>query len=88
MHKGTVPHIVSGDGDSAKTPIEFPPCDRETRIAAERAYITGRFGPEDIDWTLGAHFSRPDFISHWQIKLPGGDTNSVYFDASVSLEDE
>jgi hypothetical protein len=88
MHKDTVPHIVSGDGNSVKTPIEFSPCGRETRIAAERAYITDRFGLEGIDWTRGPHFSRQDMISHWMIELAGGVTHSVYFDASVSLDDE
>ena len=88
MHKGTVPHIVSGDGDSVMTPIVFTQCDRETRMAAERAYITDRFGIEGVDWTPGAHFSRPELISHWHVELVGGETHSVYFDASVSLEDE
>ncbi|CAN5295013.1 hypothetical protein BH20ACI2_BH20ACI2_02020 [soil metagenome] len=88
MQGSTIPGIVSGDGDSAETAVEFEPCDRTTRVMSEDAYITRKFGQEGVDWIRGMHFTQRGFISEWQIELADGSSRSVYFDTSVSLDKE
>ncbi len=81
--------IVSGDGDTAETPIKFSPCDRAARIAAEYRYICNRFGVEDVDWNRGIHFTRiadSGLLSDWNIQISAGTYKSVYFDTGNTDE--
>lgn len=88
MNDIVLPTIVSGEGDTIGTPIRFTPCDIRTRVKAERRYICERFGIEHIDWRERMHYTRPGNISDWIIELADGENRSVYFDNSVSFENE
>ena len=86
MKKNTRPTVESGDGESAETAIVFTPCDRETRIAAERNHINEQFGPEGFNWHEAMHLTLFGGRSMWITVQEDGTHRHVYFDNTVSSE--
>ena len=84
MKKNQPPTIESGNGDTAETAIVFSPCDRKTRIAAERKYINERLGPEGFKWHEAMHLTLFGGKSHWITMQEDGTYRSIYFDNTVS----
>ncbi|MEP7213921.1 MAG: hypothetical protein ABI791_12630 [Acidobacteriota bacterium] len=80
--------IIAGDGDSRETPVRFAPSYVAARVAAERRYISDRFGKENVDWEEQMHVTSLDFQSVWSIKLSDDTVRSVYFDTADTLYDD
>ena len=56
-----LPQIISGDGRTSSTAVQFEACDLKTRKAAERAFISKQYGEEGFDWTSGIHITTAPF---------------------------
>ncbi len=80
--------ILSGDGDSEQTPINFAPSAVGERVSSERAYIEQRFGIEGQDWTEQMHYTSMQLHSVWALQLAKGDLVRVYFDTKGTIYED
>ena len=80
--------IISGDGKSPETAVQFRPCTIRARVFRERLFISENFGVQDSDWTEEMHYTSPDRHSVWVLNLRDGTKCSVYFDTSQTIYDK
>ncbi|MBK8465840.1 MAG: hypothetical protein IPL32_08415 [Chloracidobacterium sp.] len=80
--------IISGDGKTPKTAINFKPCRLLTRVARERQFVNDQFGKENVDWRKELHYTSTNRQSVWVIELADGAKHKIYFDTSSTIYDE
>lgn len=80
--------IISGDGKSPETAVQFRPCHIRARVFRERLFVSENFGVQGVDWTEVMHYTSPDRHSVWVLDLRDGSRCNVYFDTSATIYDE
>jgi len=85
MTESLEPRILGGNGDSEETRVVFARCFVADRVRAEYDFICDRFGPENVGWFRGMHFTLVNRISQWSIDLSDGTPRSIYFDTSNTI---
>lgn len=80
--------IVSGDGFSRDTAINFSPSEIEKRVRTEYWYINYSFGSEHECWERGVHFTdmvSTNSFSIWDVTLNDGSSKRLFFSTAGTI---